>query len=33
MYLGLPAQKGYRVVGAGPEEDHKDNQRAGAPPL
>ena len=31
--LRAPRQEGHGAVGAGPEEDHKDDQRAGAPPL
>ena len=31
--LVSPAQEGHGVVGAGSEEDHKNDQRAGAPPL
>ena len=33
QFRGHQTQKGHRVVGAGPEEDHKDDQRAGVPPL
>lgn len=29
--LQLPRQEGYGVVGAGPEEGHEDDQRAGVP--
>ena len=31
--LEPPAQEGHGFVGAGPEEDHKNDQKAGAPPL
>lgn len=31
--LGPLVQKGCRGVGMGPEESHRDDQRAGAPPL
>jgi len=31
--LKPPAQEGYGVVGADPEEGHEDDLRAGAPPL
>ena len=31
--LGSPMWEGDGAVGAGPEEGHKDDQRAGAPPL
>jgi len=30
---GPPTKEGHRVVGAGPEEEHKDDQRDRAPPL
>ena len=31
--LGPSTQEGHGVIGAGPEEGHKDDQRAGAPIL
>jgi len=31
--LGTPTQEGHQAVGAGPEEGHKEDQRAGEPPL
>ena len=33
LYTFPPTQEGHEDVGAGPEEGHKDDHRAGAPPL